>query len=244
MNLTYFIIYEDEQASRTLYQELILKLVGKNDEQYRIIEIEKYDRKRIKEIMDLEGRKVFILDIEVPGKSGLDLAREIRKVYDDWDSQMIIVTNHHQFESNRFMGRLLMLDFVSKYYNCEEHLREALQDAIHILDKGKFFSFTVDGELYKVPYRSILYIEKDKDEEKVLLVTKTRRKLIKMPINKIWKELESDSRFFKSSRSCIINIHNITKVDLNKRIIKFGKVEISSLARDRKKELKERIKNK
>ena len=242
--MTYFIIYEDEQVSRVLYQEIILKLVGSNNEQYRIIEIEKYDRKQIKEIMVLEGRKIFILDIEVPGKSGLDLAREIRKVYDDWDSQMIIVTNHHQFESNRFMGRLLMLDFVSKYYNCEEHLREALEDAIHILDKGKFFSFTIDGELYKVPYRSILYIEKDKDEEKVLLVTKTKKKLIKISISKIWKELETDSSFFKSSRSCIVNIHNITRVDLDKRIISFGKVETSSLARDRKKELKERIKNK
>jgi len=242
--LTYFIVYEDEQASRILYQKIILKLVGSNNDQYRIIEIEKYDRKRIKEIMELEGRKIFILDIEVPGKSGLDLARDIRKVYDDWDSQMIIVTNHHQFESNRFMGRLLMLDFVSKYYNCEEHLREALEDAIHILDKGKFFSFTSDGELYKVPYSSILYIEKDKDEERVLLVTKTKRKLIKMSISKIWKELEKDSGFFKSSRSCIVNIHNITRVDFEKRIIKFGKVETYSLARDSKKELKERIKNK
>jgi len=241
--LTYFIIYEDEQVSRNVYKEIILKLVGGSNEQYRIIEIEKYDKKRIKEIMALEGRKIFILDIEVPGKSGLDLARDIRKAYDDWDSQMIIVTNHHQFESNRFIGRLLMLDFVSKYYSCEEHLKDALEDAMHILDKGKCFSFTIDGELYKIPYHSILYIEKDKDEEKVLLVTKTMKKLIKMSISKIWKELEGDSSFFKSSRSCIVNIHNITKVDFERRIIKFGKIETSSLARDRKKELKERIKN-
>ena len=242
--MIYFIIYEYELSSSLLYQEIILKLIGSSNEQYRIIVIKKYDRKQIKEIMNLEGRKIFILDIEVPGKSGLDLAREIRKIYDDWDSQMIIVTNHHQFESNRFMGRLLMLDFVSKYYNCEEQLKEALKDAIHILDKGKFFSFTVDGELYKIPYSSILYIEKDKDEEKVLIVTKTMKKIVKNSISKIWKELEKDSNFFKSSRSCIINTHNITRVNFDKRVIKFGREETSSLARDRKKELKEIIKNK
>ena len=242
--MIYFIIYEDEIEYIHLYQGIILKLVGSGNEQYRIIVIKKYDRKEIKEIMTLEGRKVFVLDIEVPGKSGLDLAREIRKTYDDWDSQMIIVTNHHQFESNRFMGRLLMLDFVSKYYNCEEHLRDALKDAIHILDKGKFFCFTVDGELYKVPYSSILYIEKDKDEEKVLIVTKTMKKIVKISISKIWKELETNYDFFKSSRSCIINTQNITRVNFDKRIIKFGREETSSLARDRKKKLKEIIKSK
>lgn len=241
--MTYFIIYEDELEARDLYKSIILRLVGDKDESYKIIEIEKYNKRTIRDVLLLEGRKIFILDIEVPGKSGLDLAREIRKLYEDWESQMIIVTNHQQFESAKFMGRLLMLDFVSKYYNCREHLREALVDAIHILDKGKYFSFTVDGELYKFPYSSILYIEKDKEDLSSLLFTKKTKHSIKMPISKIWKQLESDNRFFKSTRSCIINIYNISKVDFNNRIIKFGTVETNSLSRDRKKELRERIGN-
>ncbi len=239
--MTYFVIYEDEKEYRILYKEIILRLVGSSNECYKIIEIEKYDKKNFKEVMALEGRKIFILDIEVPGKSGLDLARDIRKVYEDWESQMIVVTTHHQFESYQFMGRLLMLDFISKYYNCEEHLREALVDAIQILDKGKSFSFTIDGELYQIPYNSILYIEKDKEESNSLLFTKRTKQLIKMPIGKIWKLLENDHRFFKSTRSCIVNIYNISKVDFNKRTIKFGKTEISALSRDKKRELKERI---
>lgn len=239
--MTYFVIYEDEKEYRDLYKEIILKLVGCSNECYKIIEISKYDKKSVKEVMILEGRKIFILDIEVPGRSGLDLARDIRRVYEDWESQMIIVTTYHQFESYKFMGRLLMLDFVSKYYNCEEHLKEALVDAIQILDKMKSLAFTIGGELYQIPYNSILYIEKDKDESSSLLFTKRTKQLVKMPIGKIWKQLEKDHRFFKSTRSCIVNIYNISKVDFNKRIIKFGKMEINALSRDRKRELKDRI---
>lgn len=242
--MTYFVIYEDEKECINLYRQIILKLIGHSNENYKIIEIEKYDSKVVKQILQLEGRKIFILDIEVPGKSGLDLAREIRKVYEDWESQLIVVTNHHQFKSVGFMGRLLMLDFVSKYYNCEEHLREALIDAINIFDKFKFFTFTQEGELYKVPYSSILYIEKGKNDDYSHLHTKRSKQLVRLPISKIWKTLEGDKRFFKSTRNCIVNIFNITKVDFNNRIIKFGKLEIDSLSRDKKKELRERIESK
>lgn len=242
--MTYFILYEDEKRYRDLYRVVVLKLMGSKNERYKIINMDKYSKEMLEKIMALDGRKIFILDIEVPGKSGLDFAREIRKEYDDWESQMIVVSNHQQMKSVSFMSRLLMLDFVSKYYNCEEHLRDALVDAINILDGNKYFTYTIDGELYKVPYSSILYIEKDKDESSSLLVTKSKSETIKVSFPKIWKKLETDSRFFKSTRSCIVNINNITGVDLNNRVIKFGNIEINSLSRDKKKELKERIEEK
>ncbi len=240
--MTYLIIYEDKKESRNLYKEIILKLVGGRNEQYKIIEIEKYDKEAIKNILLLEGKKIFIIDIEVPGKSGLDLARDIRRVYEDWESQIIVVTNHQQFKSTDFIGRLLMLDFISKYYNCEEHLRDALIDAINILDRDKCLPITCGGELYNIPYSSILYIEKKKDEDPII-VTKRSRRFLPVPLNTVWKLLESDNRFFKSTGSCIINLYNISGVDFNNQIIKFGKIAINNLSRDKKKELKERMGN-
>ena len=76
-----YIIYEDEEEYRKKYISIILKLRGKEQEGYRIIELEKYDEETKKQLDDILGKKIYIFDIEVPGKSGLDLEKkEIGKV--------------------------------------------------------------------------------------------------------------------------------------------------------------------
>lgn len=236
-----FIIYEDEVEARKMFKDIILKVLGVKNKKYKILEYEKYDTSFQKEIKKLEGKKIFILDIEVPGKSGLDLARYIRKDLDDWESQLIIVTTHEHLKEMSFMTRLLMLDFVSKYYECERHLENALIDALNILDKNKSFSFTKNKELYQIPYSSIQYIEKNKDDISSILVTNKSKQLIKMSISKIWSELEKDDRFFKTSRNCIVNLSNIIKVDFSNSIIYFENDTTNSLSRQKRVELKEKL---
>ena len=73
-----FIIYEDDKSTRENYISIILKIMGNRKEQYSIIELDKYNSK-VTKALNVVGRKIFILDVEVPGKSGMDLAREIRE---------------------------------------------------------------------------------------------------------------------------------------------------------------------
>jgi len=63
-----FIIYEDEKKYRELYISIILKIIGRMQYAYKIIEIDKYDKTTMSKINKLVGKKIFILDIEVPGK--------------------------------------------------------------------------------------------------------------------------------------------------------------------------------
>lgn len=236
-----FIIYEDEKESRKMFKDIILKVIGTKNKKYQILEYEKYDLSVQEEIIKLDGKKIFILDIEVPGKSGLDLARYIRKELDDWESQLIIVTSHEHLKETSFMTRLLMLDFVSKFYECERHLKCALTDALNILDKNRSFSFTKNKELYQIPYSSILYIKKSEDDYSSVLVTSKTKQIVRMSISEIWKKLEKDDRFFKTSRNCIVNLSNIIKVDFTNSTIYFEKNKIKSLSRQKKKELKEQL---
>ena len=53
-------------------------------------------------IKKLSGQNIFILDIEVKGKSGLDLAREIRKYKRSFDTQIVIATAHQDLVENAF----------------------------------------------------------------------------------------------------------------------------------------------
>lgn len=239
--MLHFVIYEDKEEHRKFYKDIIFKIFGDKSDDYKITEIERYTKRTMSLINSLDGEKIFILDVEVPGKSGLDLARYIRKEMIDWESQLIVVTYHQQFRDTSFTSRLLMLDFVSKQYNCAKHLRDSLVDAIKILSKNKCLCYMKNNKYRRVKYNKILYIEKAIDDMQSIIVEKNNQEVIDLPINKVWEQLMSDTRFFKTSRNCIINLFNVTDVDFNNRIVKFDDIEIKSLARDRKKELKQRL---
>ena len=233
-----FILYEDEKKYRELYISLILKLIGSKQFAYKILEIDKYDKTTISKINKLVGKKIFILDIEVPGKSGLDLAREIRNS-GDWSSPMIIATTHEHLKNTTLTSRMLMLDFISKYYDLENSLNECLKLSLNIIENNESLNFQYNGELYQIPYADILYIEKNVDNPYSTIVTKESEIEVKKLIGAIEEELSDDKRFYRTHRSCIVNIDNITNVELRDCIIHFGNKSTSLLSRDKKAGLKE-----
>ena len=237
-----FIIYEDEQKYRELYISIILKLVGSMQSAYKIVEIEKYDKNTMKTINNLTGKKIYILDIEVPGKSGLDLAREIRNS-GDWDSQMIVVTTHEHLKNTTLTSRMLMLDFITKFYDLENSLNECLKISLNIIENHKSLNFQYSGELYQIPYSDILYIEKNVDNSYSTIVTKDSEIEIKKLIGALEEELKEDNRFYRTHRSCIVNIDNITSVELRDCIIHFGNKNTTLLSRDKKNGLKKMLGN-
>ena len=238
-----FIIYEDEKKYRELYVSIILKLIGSMQYAYQIVEIDKFDKNTMSKINNLVGKKIFIIDIEVPGKSGLDLARDIRN-NGDWNSQMIVVTTHEHLKNTTLTSRLLMLDFITKYYDLENSLSESLKVSLGIVESHKSLNFQYNGELYQIPYNDILYIEKNVDDAYSTIVTKKENIEIKRMIGTIENELKIDPRFFRTHRSCIVNLDNITSVELRDCIIHFGDKETMLLSRDKKPYLKELLGNK
>ncbi len=233
-----FIIYEDDQYYRDLYISIILSIIGKSKYAYKIIEIGKYDKNTISRISRIDGKKIIIFDIEVPGKSGLDLARQIRNK-GDWTTQMIAVTSHDQLKMSALTSRMLMLDFISKYYNLEESLKESIKIAVDILIHHKSINFQYDGELFQIPYDNILYIEKNINDRFSTIVTSSSTMRINKTLSSIEKELIDMPNFFKCHRCCIVNTDNIKTVELKDGIINFEKKSINLLARDKKNKLKD-----
>lgn len=139
-----FVLYEDGKEMRERYKKIILKLIGANNNNFKIIEIDKYDQEAEKKLNNIDGNKIYLLDVEVPGKSGLDLARQIRN-NGDWSSQIIVITSHEQYSNIGYTSKLLMLDFISKYSDIEKELRETLGVAVGIFTKQKSITFTLNG---------------------------------------------------------------------------------------------------
>jgi len=237
-----FVIYEDRDVVRNNYVKVIHKFMGKNDAAYKIYQFSSYTDKVKNFIRENVGHNIYILDIEVPGKSGLDLAREIRGI-GDTESQLIVVTAHKELLENTFINRSLILNFVSKYDNCEENLSLALKDSYINVTRYKSYVFKHEGDLYRVPYDDILFFEIDPAYGHVNIVTKNKSFSVKKTISSILNELD-DPRFMKTHKSCIVNLYNIEKVDLTELVIYFAiNNKTDLLSRNYKKELQERLIN-
>lgn len=235
-----FVLYEDGKEMRERYKKIILKLIGPNNNNFKIIEIDKYNQEAEKKLSNIVGNKIYLLDVEVPGKSGLDLARKIRND-GDWDSQIIVITSHEQYSNIGYTSKLLMLDFISKYSNIEKELKETLGVAVGIFTKQKSITFTLNGELYQIPYNQILYIEKSLNNNNCKIVTNDGEYFTRDTIQHLEETLSNDQRFMKTHRSCIVNLSNVSSVDLANNIIFFPNKQIDLIARNKKRELKERL---
>ncbi len=232
-----FIIYEDEEYFGNLYKNVIHKFMGNSDDQYKIYSFSEYSDEIIKFIKGLTGQNVFIFDIEVKGKSGLDLAREVRAVKKTMNDQIIIVTAHQDLIQNAFHKKILMVDFISKFDELEERLLLCFHEIYEIFNSNKFLSFKQDSEIIRIPYNDILFIEKDKNDECLYIETDNCRYKYRTNIAKIEHLLENDKRFFKTHRSCIVNTFKITKLNTSIPIIYFNNKYTTCLSRDKKKEL-------
>lgn len=215
------IIYEDNEKMQTLYRETVEEFFKNKNQEVKFYIYNKYHPNLENEILNIEGEKVFILDIEVPGKSGLDLARIIRN-NGDWNSPLIIVTSYDYLKNTGFTSKMLMLDFISKKEDVKTRLIESLKIANNIMNIEDSYVFQYNGELYHVEFQNILYFEKDLNDNYTFLYTKDETYKIKESIIQIENCLEENEHFFKTHRSCIVNIDNIDYLDIKNNIICFG----------------------
>lgn len=235
-----FVIYEDEERIRTIYKNIIHSIFAANNNAYKIYEFDKYEENFVEIINNISGKKIFILDIEVPGKTGIEIARELRK-NGDWLSQLIIVTSHHELRNNNIMARTLMLDFIIKSDNMKNNLKKTIITAYEIFNSDKTVNIKQNGEIYKIRYNEILYIEKDLNDNYITIYTNSEKLSMKGSIISFERFLEGDPRFMKIHRSCIVNLNNIKSYDIVNNIIKFENYEIDLIARNKKKELKDKL---
>lgn len=232
-----FIIYEDDKEFINCYKKVILQLMGSSSINYKIIEIDHFDDGQRKILSKIQGNKIYILDVEVPGKTGIDLAREIRKT-GDWISPIIVVTSHEEFQSVGYTAKILMLDFISKKEGMKQKLYEALTIALEMISPDKNLCFLTKGEMFQIPHQDILYIEKNLNDNASSIHTKDTVYSVRKTIQTLEAELV-DGPFVKTHRSFLVNLKNIRHVDFDKGIITFNNNKTALLSRSNKKKLKE-----
>lgn len=232
-----FVICDDDKFFRKNVISIIESVLMNTNDDYKIKEFESYN-KDFEKLIDKKNTKIYILDIEINNSiSGIDIARKIRK--NDWNSIIIIVTSHNELSYQVMKAKIMLLDFVSKFDDCNNELKKAIIKSVDLIGKRKILKIENKGISYIINLKDIMFIEKDTIDRKCIINTSYG----KIVTNKTLIELEKElgNNFFLSHRSCLININNIRKIDWKNNIIYFDDIKTDLLARDKKKELKEYV---
>lgn len=169
--------------------------------------------------------KVYILDIETPNKSGLDVAREIRKF--DYQSIIIFISTHSDMARNISMDVLNVLTFIPKFDDFENHLLLALLKAQEIIHNKTKFSFKIKDMTYFIHCDDILYITYDSNARKSTIFTNDNSYETSLSLKQCYEKLNHNFRY--SHRSCIVNENRI-KACTKKKIIFDNDLEIGLIS--------------
>lgn len=175
--------------------------------------------------------QLYILDIEMPKMTGLELAEEIRKA--DVNALFVFLTSYDQYVMDVF--KVVTFDYISKPITTKK-LESVLLRAIQYLEIIKQdFIFGFRRSQFRISCDDILYFEK-KGRQAVIHTIRENFKA-NMSVSEIWEQL--DGRLFMQIRmSYIINLEHLRAIDGDEVIMDNG--ERLLVARMHKQELKKK----
>ena len=205
-----YVVVDDANKDLELVEKVINKVLFKTENEYEIYKFNKYNSELEKMINDNSEPKIYIIDIELDNKkSGLDIARKIRE--NDWDSEIIIITNHDRMFETVYKTIYKVFNFIEKFDNMEARLEEDLT----VISKRNFdkekFVYENNKISLQIYLKDILYIYRDTVERKLVIITTNNKYLVNLTIQNMLERL--DYRFRQVHRACIVNSEKVRMFD-------------------------------
>lgn len=151
-----------------------------------------------------KNRDILLLDIEMGGMNGVDLAKTIRRTNDA--IQIIFITGFPDFIAEGY--EVSALHYLMKPV-LPEKLHTVLDKAAANLAKSeKRLSITYDRQTDFVPLSQIMYIEAQKQYILIHTISETYR--MKGSLSDMEKQL--DEYFIKCQRSFVVNLRYVTRI--------------------------------
>lgn len=233
-----FIICDDEVEITNLVKNIITKIMFKTNIEYKIHIFNKYDSKFNEAIKSEMENKIYILDIEVGSKSGIDIAKTIRNK--DWNSVILILTAHSELETIAYKSKILLFDFISKFDLYDKKMNETITTCVNQLIKNDKLKVRVNRKIEQITFDKIFYITYDTYYRKAIIVTSNKEYQTNMSLKEIKEKLKG--KFIYTHRSCIVNLLNVKTFDFtNKKIIFKNNITIDLLSRNYIKEVKKYV---
>ena len=207
-------ICDDEEKSVVLHEKLVKECLQSAGIRY---EITTYTQSRSL-LCDITDDAFFydliLLDIEMPGISGMEIPRQIQNFLPD--VRIIFVTSHTEYAIDAF--ELSIFRYVPKS-NLEAKLTAAVTDAAKLieLEAGQEYIIQTANRMEKIPYKDIFYIQRD--GKNASIVSSTGISKVRKSLQQVYQELNAPEFLF-TDRGCIVNIIHIMKISGSTVILK------------------------
>lgn len=157
-----------------------------------------------------EKPDIAVMDIDMPGLSGLEIAESIRRHHPD--CEILFVTAHTEYTRNAFS--LYAFDYIEKPVDPQRFFKtlDRLRKKYGLL--GRRLELPCGRETLLLQMDKILAVEAD--GRKTLIYTEEEIHECNLGLGEI-EMLLTDPRFFKSSRSFILNLQEVTAVQPESR---------------------------
>jgi len=232
-----FVVCDDDKKITNKVSKIIFEVMIKNKFIYKTIIFHDYNNKFLDLIKKKSGIRIYILDIETPSRSGIDIAKIIREK--DMESIIIFLTGHDELGPTILKKELWFLSFINKFDESDERLKKSLFKALQILNIQTKLHFEEKGVIYNISLNDILYITRDSIVRKSIIKTDNAEYKIYKPLIEIAKSL--DDRFIRTHRACFVNKARVNSFNINKETIYFDNgTKIDLLSEKYKKELKDK----
>jgi two-component system response regulator AlgR len=156
------------------------------------------------ELVPPSGAQVLLLDIQMPGMGGLEVARHLARL--DQPPRIIFVTAHDRHAVEAF--ELNALDYLLKPVRADRlaaALKKATVPENANLEKAaeaprEYLSLAERNRIVLLPVRDILYLRAE--EKYVTVRTRVREHLVEEPLIALEKEFAT--RFIRIHRNCLV----------------------------------------
>ncbi|MBQ6687400.1 MAG: response regulator transcription factor [Bacilli bacterium] len=203
-----FIVIEDDKHHQEKVKNLLRTVTFESDEEIKILVYQKFTSKLREEILDKSDRKIFVIDIELEGNySGVQIAKLIRE--NDWESEIIFMTNHDKMFETVYRNVYKVFDFIEKFHSFDSRLEKDIKEILKMNFDNKMFIYHGRNIDLHVFYKEILYIYRDTEDRKVVIVTTKNKFSVGLSIQDTLDQL--DNRFKLVHRACIANLDHVQK---------------------------------
>ena len=215
------VVIDDEKQAI----DLLLDLLSDFPE-IEILNTYQYPVEGIKGIIHFKPDLLF-LDIQMPEKDGFDVLREIREY--DINPIVIFITGFDKFALQAI--KHAAFDYLIKPVdpaelkttigklntNKKDDLSNQVSKLLQHINSNVKLKFNTPTGFIIIDSSEIIYCQADRNYSEIYL-SDGRKEVITCNLKKLFKTLPQDN-FFRASRSLIINVDYITKVERGKQII-------------------------
>lgn len=201
-----FVIVDDKEDMQNELKSIIRKSTFNIDQSIEIKCFKNHNNELKKIIEDTSMRTIYLLDIDLNSEiTGINIAQKIR--VKDWNSEIIFLTYHDKYFEKVYRSIYKVFDFIEKFDNMNKRLTTDIKKILlqnYDVSMYKYSTRQIDLQIYM---KDILYIYRDTDERKLVIITTSNTFMINKTISEILEEL--DDRFAQVHRACIVNRQHV-----------------------------------